>query len=187
MSDATNSRVYVALLRGINVGGRNKLPMATLRAIFEEQGCRSVRTYIQSGNVVFRASAQLASHIAALARRAIGERTGLTVPVVVRSLEELQTVARCNPYREAAEQDHRKVIVVFLADKPSAAQVAGLDPERSPPDRFQVHGADVYLHVPNGMARTRLTNAYFDTNLKTTSTARNWRTLLKLLAMAEGL
>ncbi len=173
----------VALLRGINVGGKNQLPMKTLAAIFEEVGCTAVQTYIQSGNVVFDAPLKL--DIPALVTRSILKQLSLAVPVVVRTAAELAAVAAGNPFKSARD-DMETHGVLFLADRPAAAAVAGLDPARSPPDEYAVRGKEIYLHCPNGFGRTRLTNDYFDRKLATISTGRNWRTVQKLLELASA-
>jgi uncharacterized protein (DUF1697 family) len=174
--------LYVALLRGVNVGGKNKLPMQDLVTMFEGAGCRDVCTYIQSGNVVFRATEARASKVPSLVARSVADRLGFRAPVVMRTAAELRVVARGNPFlRAGADPDF--LHVMFLADRPAAAKVAALDSKRSPPDEFEVRGRDIYLRCPNGAARTKLTNGYFDTKLETTSTMRNWRTVLKLVEM----
>jgi uncharacterized protein (DUF1697 family) len=173
---------HVALLRGINVGGKNILPMKDLAAMFVAAGCTGVRTYIQSGNVVFSAPPVLARKVPEQVTKAIEKRFGYRVPVIVRTSDELARAIRENPFLKPGE-DEKPLNIYFLADLPGAAAVAGLDPNRSAPDAFHVRGREVYLHLPNGMARTKLTNAYFDSKLKTISTARNWATVQKLLAM----
>ena len=174
---------HVALLRGINVGGRNRLPMKDLTTIFNDAGCADVTTYIQSGNVIFQASDELAARIPVLITDSIASRFDLRVPVVTRSAAELNQVVTNNPFLDI-ESDFTKLHVAFLADHPCSAESASLDPERSPPDTFQMRGREIYLHLPNGAARTKLTNAYFDSKLGTTSTARNWKTVLKLNELA---
>lgn len=177
--------LHIALLRGINVGGRNKLPMKDLAALFGEAGCNDVRTYIQSGNVVFEATPTLARRIPGIITASIGELFGLEIPVVTRSAHELAAIVSANPYvRDGVEE--KQLHTAFLVDRPSATSIAALDPQRSPPDEFVVHNAEIYLRCPNGMARTKLTNAYFDAKLGTTSTVRNWRTTLALLEMTRG-
>ena len=115
----------------------------------------------------------------------IDDRFGQQVPVVTRSAAQLAAIVSANPYvRDGI--DEKQLHVAFLADTPPATSIAALDPQRSPPDEFVVHNAEIYLRFPNGVARTRLTNAYFDTTLGTTSTMRNWRTTLKLLEMVGG-
>jgi len=180
----TGPRECVALLRGINVGGRNRLPMKDLAALFADAGCTHVRTYIQSGNVVFGAPAALSRRLPKVAAEGILERFGLSVPVVVRTATELRAVARSHPFHSAAT-DPKLLHVAFLADRPTAGNIAALDPDRSPPDRFEVRGREIYLHTPNGVARTKLSNDYFDAKLATTCTMRNWKTVLALTAMLD--
>jgi uncharacterized protein (DUF1697 family) len=182
-----NARIverYVALLRGINVGGKNKLPMKDLVAMFDEAGCVAVRHYIQSGNVVFDAAPALAAKVPALVEKAIDEGFRLSAPVVVRSDKELRAAIAGNPFvAEGASPD--ALHVMFLRDAPAKAKIAALDPDRSPPDTFVVKGREIYLSCPNGVGRSKLTNAWFDTKLATISTSRNWRTVLKLAAMCD--
>jgi uncharacterized protein (DUF1697 family) len=175
---------YVALLRGINNVGSRRLLMGDLAAAFEEAGCEDVRTYIASGNVVYRASAALARRVPALVEAAIAARSGFESPVVTRTAAEMDAIVRANPYAREAARNHKAVHVAFLRDRPSAAQVAALDPDRSPPDTFVVNGREVYLHLPNGVAGSKLTTMWLDARLATVSTWRNWRTVLTLREMA---
>ena len=176
---------HLALLRGINVGGKHALPMRDLRELFVEAGCRDVRTYIQSGNVLFTADPDAVAPLPGLIAARIAERFGYRVPVVLRTAAELDEVVRGNPFlgEGAAEGT---LHVLFLADLPEARRVAALDPDRSPPDAFVVRGREVYLRLPNGAARTKLTTDYFDATLATTSTGRNWRTVTTLAALMRG-
>jgi uncharacterized protein (DUF1697 family) len=177
--------VHVALLRGINVGGKNRLPMKELATIFTAAGCTEVQTSIQSGNVVFRAAAGIARRIPTIVADGIERRFGFRVPVVTVSAAGLREVVTGNPFL-AAGADPAKLHVAFLADRPSEAGLSALDPEQSPPDEFELIGRVIYLLLPNGVARSRLTNAYFDATLGTTSTARNWKTVLRLHELAGG-
>ncbi len=172
---------HVALLRGINVGGKNPLPMKDLVRMFEDAGCANIRTYIQSGNVIFEAPAG-APKVGEAVTRSIEKRFGYRIPVILRTLRQLQEAIRENPFLTAGA-DAKALHVYFLADLPSASNCASLDADRSAPDAFYVRGREIYLHLPNGMARTKLTNAYFDSKLSTVSTARNWATVLKLTEM----
>ena len=179
------SRLYVSLLRGINVGGRHKLLMRELAEMFVEAGCEDVRTYIQSGNVVFRAAPSLPDCLSARITTAIAASHGYQIPVVIRTAADLARVVRGNPLL-ADGADPTKLHVGFLAEAPDPAKVARLDPDRSPPDAFVVRGDEVYLHFPNGVARSKLTNNYLDRTLGTVSTIRNWRTVCRLNEMASG-
>ena len=180
----TGEQRYVALLRGVNVGGKNKLPMAELRDIFTAARCTAVQTYIQSGNVVFEAAQDLAERVPEIVTRAIRQRFGYETAVVVRSSEELRQVVVSNPFDTSG--DPRFLHVAFLEDTPGAEVVSRLDLERSPPDAFAVRGPNVHLHYPNGVARSKLTNKYLATQLQTASTMRNWRTVLTLLGMVDA-
>ena len=176
---------HVALLRGINLAGRNRLPMKDLAAMFSNAGCESVATYIQSGNVVFRASPALARGIPERIEKAISKSFGYQVPVVTRTGAEMRRIVRANPFLRSGA-DEAFLHVAFLDARPVAARVRALDPDRSPPDVFAVRGREIYLHCPNGYGRSKLTNGYFDSKLAATSTVRNWRTVLELLELASG-
>jgi uncharacterized protein (DUF1697 family) len=175
---------YVALLRGINVGGNNLLPMKDLARMFANAGCSDVRTYIQSGNVIFEKPAG-ADKLATVIAGNIEKRFGFRIPVILRTSEQLRNALRGNPFL-AAGVDPKMLYLYFLADAPNAGAIAGLDLARFAPDVFHVRGQEIYLHLPNGMARTKLTNAYFDSKLSTVCTARNWATVSKLAAMMEA-
>jgi len=173
---------YIALLRGINVGGKNSLSMKDLAAMFGKAGCSEVATYIQSGNVVFKAEKTLAEKFPALIPHAVFKTKKFEVPVLIRSAGELQKVERGNPFLKPGV-DLKQLHVGFLADRPTPEAIAGLDPQRSAPDEFKVVGSEVYFKLPNGVGKSKLTNQYFDSKLKTTITLRNWNTVLKLLEM----
>jgi uncharacterized protein (DUF1697 family) len=170
----------VALLRGINVGGKNILPMKSLAEIFRNAGAEDIKTYIQSGNVLFRAAHP--DKIAAKVSAQILTDFSLKVPVITRSAAEIAAATTANPFLQSGI-DPSLLHVVFLAGQPSPEQIAKLDPTRSSPDEFALIGRDLYLHLPNGAALTKLTTTYFDATLKTTGTQRNWRTVLTLATM----
>ncbi len=175
---------FVALLRGINVGGKNILPMAELAKVFAGCGCSDVETYIQSGNVVFRAS-QPQGVLSQRLSAAIHDRLGLNVPVVIRSREDFLDVAQEHPFERKASE-LKMLHVLFVADSPTAEQVASLDPERSPGDEFTVIGDQVFVFLGSGAAKSKLSNAYFDSRLGSVGTMRNWRTVGKIAAMLSA-
>ena len=182
-----NQSVYVALLRGVNMGGKNKLPMKDLAEIFAKAGCDRVKTYIQSGNVVFSAPESLCRSLPESVAKEIRRRFGHSPAMTLRSLQQMLDIVRHNPYIQPG-MDEKRIAVLFLADTPTEKLIASLDAERSPGDDFTVRGSEIYLHVgKNGFAKTKLTNAYFDSRLKTMSTGRNWRTTCTLLDMMEAL
>ncbi len=171
---------HVALLRGINLGGKNAVPMAELRRYAEAAGGVNVRTYLQSGNLVF--TAQHAEPIAAAITAQIEENLGLTIPVVLLTAAELRDIAAANPYLDEGVPE-KELHLILLSETPAPDRVANLDPDRSPPDRFTVAGRAIYHCAPSGLARSKLTNAYFDRTLGVFSTSRNWRTIGSILAL----
>ncbi|HEX3270882.1 MAG TPA: DUF1697 domain-containing protein [Ktedonobacterales bacterium] len=176
---------HVALLRGINVGGKNPLPMKALAEEFVAAGCKDVRTFIQSGNVIFSAPPDHDEDLLArLLCERLAKRFNYNAPLVLRATEELRAAVANNPYLALGAPED-SLHVMFLTATPEAEAVKKLDPDRSPGDEYQVIVREIYLRLPNGMARTKLTNAYFDSKLGVTSTARNWRTTTKLLELME--
>ena len=166
------------------VRGKNKLPMVESKDTFTSVGCPGARTYIQSGNVVFDAALDLVERVPELVTQAISRRFGFSPDVIVRSSTELRQVAASNPFDTSG--DPRLLHVAFLENTPSAEAVSRIDPERSPQDAFAVRGRSVYLHYPNGVAGSKLTNEYLAAQLQTASTMRNWRTVLALLEMVDA-
>ena len=168
---------WLALFRGINVGGKNILPMKALAEIFVSAGAENVSTFIQSGNVLFSAQESSVSEIEDRVAAEVRAVFGIDSPIVFRHAAQMLAVSRSNPF-EDAEKD--ALFVMFLSGVPSKAAVASLDPNRSPGDEFRVVGAEIFLNLRTGAAKTKLTNAYFDSKLRVVSTARNWRTVNRL-------
>lgn len=176
---------YLALLRAVNVSGHNKLPMKELRERMEASGYGNVRTYIQSGNVIFDHPSEDERELRSAIADLLLAEFNVKSPVVLRSRDELAATIAGSPYTvDPAEE--KLFHVMFLGDLPSPEQLATLDPNRSPQDRWLVRGRDIYVHYQGGVAESKLTNAYFDSKLKTVSTARNWRTVNTLLGMLEA-
>jgi uncharacterized protein (DUF1697 family) len=166
---------YAALLRGVNVGGRGKLPMTDLVELFVSLGHADVKSYIQSGNVVFRGTAVDAGKLEA----AIGKRFGLDTRVILRTHPELEAAAAASPFDTSAH-------VIFLDRAPTAAAIEALDPDRSPGDRFSVAGREIYVSFAHGAGRTKLTLDWFERRLGVAGTQRNWNTLLKLIDLTAA-
>lgn len=175
---------YLALFRGINVGGKNMMPMKSLIDIFTRAGCENVRTFIQSGNVYFEAEKKLIDSLPELVAAQTTKKFKYSIPITVRSAAQLAKVVAGNPFADATEADNLHVL--FLAAKPAPAAVESLDPNRSPGDKYTVKGQEIYACFGNGMGNTKLTSAYFDSKLKTICTARNWRTTTKLLELMKA-
>ena len=155
-----NPTKYVALLRGINVGGNNLVPMKDLAAIFVQAGCTDVRTYIQSGNVIFSAPARLLKRLPDLIAERIRARFGFRIPIVIRTVEQLARTIRDNPFLQAGESE-KTLHVLFLADLPNELAIGSLDPGRSAPDAFHVRDQEIYLHLPNGRGTLQIDQRVF--------------------------
>lgn len=177
---------HVALLRGINVGGRHSVPMKLLAEMFGDAGCENVQTYIQSGNVVFSASTAVVAKVPTVISEAIRKKLGHEVPVVVRTAEQMKEVIAGNPFAKRKDFDNFSH-VVFFSGKFSPTNVGQLDPERSPGDEFSCSGCEVYLWLPNGAGQTKLNSSYLDKTLAGIGTQRNWRTVVKLDQMLREL
>jgi uncharacterized protein (DUF1697 family) len=171
--------VMVALLRGINVGGRTTLPMADLRAVATDLGDDDVRTYIQSGNLLFRTGARPAT-VARDLERAVAALGGVAPSVVVRSRDELARVVDDNPYLPDADPSH--LHVVFTSSEPASLPTEDLD--RFLPERATVVGREVHLLLPNGVGRSKLAEELARRGGKD-GTMRSWRTVTKLLELAD--
>lgn len=176
---------WIALLRGINVGGHKKVRMAELRELCTSLGLAAVSTYIQSGNVVFRVGGGRAQ-VAGKLRRGIEEKFGFDIPVVVRTLEEMAAVVDGNPFLAEDVEDTSKLHVTFLEGEPQPAAREGFAHYRIGPDEVRLVGTEAYLHCPQGLARTKLTPTFLERSFGTPSTTRNWRTVTTLLEQARG-
>jgi uncharacterized protein (DUF1697 family) len=168
---------YVALLRGINVSGRNKIAMSDLRDLFETLGHADVRTYIQSGNVVFGAKTGSPAGVRSAIEKRIADNFGLGVTVLLRTRAELAMVLKHNPFGAEAH-------VTFLDDVPDRVRVAAIDASKYAPDALAVHGREVFVRCPNGYGRTKIHNTFFERALATRATTRNWKTVTKLAEWA---
>jgi len=175
---------FVALLRAVNVSGQSKIPMADLRARLEAAGFGDVRTYVQSGNVVFAAQGDEPSEHAAAIHRLIERQFGHDVGVLVLTAAELAQAAAVNPFL-ASGTDEKALHVTFLFAPAGVDGLGGRELPAHDGERVQRAGPVIYLYLPHGYGRTRLNNAYFERALGTSATTRNWRTVLALVAMTR--
>jgi uncharacterized protein (DUF1697 family) len=176
---------YVALLRGINIGPRNRVAMPVLREALDEAGFKDVQTYVQSGNVVLASRAK-ADTVRRKIERVIEESFGLEIAVVVRSSAELAAVARRNPLRKVAT-DPKRYQVTFLSAKLPAKTVRELEEVAAAKEEVVVSGREVYAWHPVGVARSKLWTKLAGKTLGVTATSRNWATVEALLELtAEG-
>ena len=173
---------YAALLRGINVGGNNKVAMADLRALLDGLGYTDVRTHLNSGNAIFTSSDAKPDALAAAIEKAIASELGLTIKVVVRSGPELRRVIDHNPLADVAT-DPSKHLVTFLSAPLDAAKLATVDPADFEPDLFRVVDREIYMWFPDGMGDAKLGRLAWDKRFGVVATGRNWNTVLKLAEM----
>ena len=173
---------WVALLRGINLGSRNRVPMVGLRAAFEEAGYGSVRTYIQSGNVLFASLARDRDALAAKLERVVLETFGVQSTVVLRTFAELERVAASHPFGEDTSKTH----VVFLERSLRATERRALEGLDVAPDRVEIAGADAFVLLPNGAQGARLSGALLERTAGVSGTMRTWRTVTKLAELARA-
>ena len=175
---------YAALLRGINVGGHKKVPMADLRAVLADLGYADIRTHLQSGNAVLTSklpAGRLEQEIAA----AVADRIGVSCAVIVRTAAELASVAARSPVGAEPEYPSR-YFVAFLSARPDEDRAAALAAQSFGPDRLWLSGCEAYLWCPNGAADTKLTPPVLERQLGVRATARNWNTVTKLVELTSG-
>ena len=173
---------YIALLRGVNVGG-NMLRMERLREICAEAGMKNARTYVQSGNVAFEGSGAAERWARTLEKKLEGE-TRLAVTVIVRTDAEMAEIVERNPFLREKTIDLGKLYVTFLEERPAKAGVERLGSLAAGADRFALVGSEIYLHCANGYGESKITNNVFEKALGVRATTRTWNTVLKLREMA---
>jgi uncharacterized protein (DUF1697 family) len=180
----TSTAGYVALLRGINVGGKNKVPMQTLRELITGIGGTDARTLLQSGNAVFQHAVRDPGQLAADLEQALAAELGLNVSCLVRSAADLRRVVEANPFPMDAV-DGARFLVVFLSGPAPVDRLAQIDPAAYAPDAFQAGEREIYLNLPDGIRDSKLAALMTGKGLGVTTTARNWNTVTKLLALTE--
>lgn len=173
---------FVALFRGINVGGKHVLPMRDLREILSSLGCNNIQTYIQSGNAVF-SSTEDASSLAGRIRDAIETRFGFAPTVLLLTVERFKAIAAANPFPDA-ERTPKFLHVSFLTESPVQPDIEALNQLKAQSEQFLLSADAFYLHAPDGIGRSRLA-AKVDRHLGVATTGRNWRTVTKLVELAQ--
>ena len=173
----------IALFRGINVGGRNLLPMKELVRDLKSLNLKDIKTYIQSGNVVFQSPGKASARLDEKIADAIEKRHGFRPKVLILNADRLRGAIESNPFPEA-ETEPKTLHLFFLGTPPAAPDVDSLTRIKSPAERFHLTDDVLYLHAPDGIGRSRLA-AKIEKSLGVHVTARNWRTARKLLDMAE--
>lgn len=176
-------KTYISILRGINVSGQKLIKMDKLKQEFISLGFKDVRTYIQSGNIIFNADPVNENNLEKAIGEKIMEAFGFEVPVLVKDVEEIRSVLLNNPFAE--EKDKAFLHVTFLSAVPSGENIDMLESQSFAPDIFVIKENAVYLFCPNGYGKTKLSNNFFENKLKVKATTRNWSTLNELYSLAK--
>ncbi|HSK73580.1 MAG TPA: DUF1697 domain-containing protein [Pyrinomonadaceae bacterium] len=173
---------YVAFLRGINVGGKNKIKMETLREVCRSLGFENVKTYINSGNVIFETAEADARKLAGHIENAIEKEFSLNIKVMVRTIEEIKNLIKNNPFGGQFEND-KDLHVLFLDEEMPEEKRELLIEHNNENEKFAVRGREIFCHLKRGVADSLLGKDYIGKKLKVSATARNWRTVNKIMEM----
>ncbi|WP_373056741.1 DUF1697 domain-containing protein [Zunongwangia sp. H14] len=175
---------YIAILRGINVGGKRKIPMADLRQNLEKIGFKNVKTYIQSGNIIFNENVKNISKMETQLEKFILDTYGFEVPVIIRSAEQVEKAISDNPYF-SKESDLDRLHLSFLKQAPDAENIDKAKNANYEPDSFEVKGKNAFVYCTGKYSDSKLTNNFFENKLKVAATTRNWKTVLKLQELLQ--
>jgi uncharacterized protein (DUF1697 family) len=177
---------YVALLRAVNVGGRNPIAMSVLRELAADLGLDAPRTLLQSGNLVFGSAARPTADLARVLEAEAASRLGLETDFMVRSAADWRAIIERNPFPREAKDDPGHLLVMVFKQAPKPADVKALRAAISGREVVEAVGAHAYLVYPDGIGRSRLTTALIERTLGTRGTGRNWNTVVKLGALAAA-
>lgn len=177
--------VLISMLRGVNLGAHNRIKMDELRAMYESLKLQEPRTYVQSGNVVFRTKEKNSPQLAKKIQNAIQKKFGCSPEVILRTSEEIRKAVKANPFPAQTKLEPGKVLVTFLAAEPPRDAVANLEKFKNLPEQLHLNGCELYIYFPNGAGRSKLPWSAVEKMLKVTGTARNWNSVQALLKMAE--
>lgn len=179
-------KTYIALLRGINVSGHNKVKMADLKQLFINLNFDNITTYIQSGNVIFSSSENEISKIEENIKDAIKKKFDYDVKVLVITKQDIEKIFASNPFLENQDPDITKMCVTFLSDLPTSENMLKLEKHTSNyTDEYKINEKHIFLHCPSGFAKTKLTNNLIERKLKLDATSRNWKTITKLVELSN--
>lgn len=176
---------FIALLRGINVGGKNTVRMADLTSLLQSLHFTNIRSYLQSGNFIFDHDRAGPSAVSRAIEQAISRKFGLDVKVIVRSAEKLRSLISGNPLLNRPKIDEEKLHVTFLKDAPQKPDISYFVRVKDARELVYLKGREVFLYCPNGYGRSKLTNQAFEKKLGVTATTRNWNTACALAEMVK--
>lgn len=175
-------QTYISFLRSVNIAGHNLIKMTELSELFKKMGFSDVKTYIQSGNIIFSISDDLtSSDLSDNLEKAILGRFSLQIHVMTRTTRELSEMFSNNPYLKEPDFDPSKSAVLFLHEEPSDAQIQKVKDINYPPDRFKIIGKEIFIYCPNGFGRTKIYTNFFEKKMGVIGTGRNWKTVTTVL------
>lgn len=187
MSNQDSTNIFIAILRGINVSGKNRIKMEELRKSFEAINCENVQTYVQSGNVVFTSRYTNGHELRTIIEKQIKEDLELDVPVLILTLNGLKEVVDSNPFLDQNDLNPEFFHVTFLEQKPAFTDFEKILSRLTGDEKIEIRDNSVYLYCPNGYGNTKLTNTFLEKQFKVRATTRHWRTCLHLLEMARSI
>jgi uncharacterized protein (DUF1697 family) len=179
--------VFISMLRGVNLGPHNRIKMDALRALYESLSLEDPRTYVQSGNVIFRTKEKNAAQLARKIQIALKEKLGCRTEVILRTTSEMKNLLAANPFAGRNDIEPGKLLVTFLAAEPEHGAEAALARFNSYPEEIHLKGRELYIYFPNGAGHSKLPWSQVEKFLKVSGTARNWNSVSKMLEMAEQL
>jgi len=172
---------YLSILRGINVSGQKIIKMDSLKSLFEIQNFSNVKTYIQSGNIIFCSEINNKIKVEQRVEKIINDKYNFTVPAIILSYNDLQNIITNNPFSQNGNFDFSKLYVTFLKTAPDKSLAKNILNIASSSDQFEFLNNSIYLYCPNGYGKTKFNNNFFENKLNVSATTRNWKTINKLL------
>jgi len=177
--------IYIAILRGINVSGKNSIKMIDLKNLFESLNFNHVTTYIQSGNVIFSSDLENKNQLKELISSQIEKKFSLNIPVLVLKISELRDIFSQNPF--SAEKETNSIHFTFFGNQPNLENIQIIESKKAIDEEIVIRNNVAYIYCPNGYGKTKLTNNFIENKLKTIVTTRNYRTTNELLKIAESI
>lgn len=179
--------IVISMLRGVNVGGHNKIKMDALRALYESLKFTGCQTHIQSGNVIFKTKERNLAKLSSQMQTAMERSFGFRPDVILRTSDELRDVIARNPFAKRRGIEPSKLLITFLVRPPTAQARDNLLRLKTDPEELRIDGRELYIFYPHGIARSKLSSTLIERTLKVSGTGRNWNSVTKMLAIAETL
>lgn len=176
---------YISLLRGINVSGQKKILMSDLKSLFEELGFAKVQTYIQSGNVIFQSTEKDKNVISKALQNSISQKYNFEVPVLIIKLDELEAIAKANPFLAIADFNPKFQYIGFLFSSAEQEKIKGIAKFSNEIETFEITQSAIYFYCRSGYGKTKFSNNFFESKLKVAATTRNWNSTLELINLAK--